>query len=68
MGQSAETSGSLMKAKDQEDMTMTFSTLFSTRAMAALCALVLSATMVVGAVGPAYNGVAQDQTIQNDAA
>jgi hypothetical protein len=49
-----------MKAKDQEDMTMTF---FSTHMMAALCALVLSATMVVGAVGPAaFDGAAASQT------
>jgi len=54
-----------MKAKDQEAMTTTLMTLFSTRTMAALCALVLSATMVVGAVGPAaFDGTA-NQTAQS---
>jgi len=42
-------------------MTMNMFNLFGSRMMAAVFALALSATMVAGAVGPAFNGVALTQ-------
>ena len=36
-------------------MTMNTNNLFSSRIMAAICALVLSTTMVLSSVGPAFN-------------
>ena len=54
MGQAA--AEAVPKLKDQgKDMTMNQSNFFSGRILAAVAALVLSTTMVLSSVGPAYN-------------
>ncbi len=54
MGQAATEAVSKFEYQGK-DMTMNMSNLFSSRILAAVAALVLSTTMVLSSVGPAYN-------------